>query len=132
MQANITQAWLQCEAMHQQVSTWERNDTKQKSEITIIWSKNNDLIAKNTKANLLIANLQSQFTIATSITQSLTEKRHFSEKLLDPELYKRDKQKLHSWIYILNTKLVDNADCYPTESDKIRYLIGRLTEKALN
>lgn len=132
MQANITQARLQFEAMHQQVSTWERNDTKQKSEIAIIRGENNDLMAKNTKANLLIANLQSQLTVATSTTQSLTEKRHLSEKLPDPELYDGDKQKLRSWIYSLNVKLVGNADRYPTESDKIRYLVGRLTGKALN
>ena len=125
MQANITQARHQFQAMHEQITTCENNNAQLQGE-------NNDLMAKNTKANLLIANLQSQLTVATSTAQSLPGKRHLSEKLPDPELYDGDKQKLRSWIYSLNVKLIGNADRYPTESDKIRYLVGRLTGKALN
>lgn len=89
-------------------------------------------MAKNTRANLLIVNLQSQITAATSAASSLSEKRHLSKKFLDPEMYNEDKQKLRSWIYSLNVKLVSNADRYPMESDKICYSVGRLTGKALN
>lgn len=89
-------------------------------------------MAKNTRANLLIANLQSQSTVATSAASSLPEKHLFSEKLPDLELYNKDKQKLCSWIYSLNVKLVDNADCYSMESNKICYLIRRFTGKILN
>lgn len=53
-------------------------------------------MAKNTKINLLIANLQSQLTIAASTTLSLIEKHHLSKKRSDPELYIKDKQKLCS------------------------------------
>lgn len=37
-----------------------------------------------------------------------------------------------SWIYSLNIKLVSNTNRYPTKSDKIYYLVERLTRKALN
>lgn len=53
-------------------------------------------MAKNRKINLLIANLQSQLNIATSITQFFIEKRYLSEKILNLELYDRNKQKLRS------------------------------------
>lgn len=89
-------------------------------------------MAKNTKVNLLTANLQSQFIVVTSIIQSLTENCYFSKKLSDLKLNKKDKQKLHSWIYSLNVKLVGNADSYSIRSDKIRYLIEYLTGKVLN
>lgn len=89
-------------------------------------------MTKNTKANFFIANLQSQLTIAISITQSLSEKHYFLEKLSNPEFYDKNKQKLCNWIYSLNVILIGNADYYPIESNKIRYLVERLIKKVLN
>ena len=82
MQANITQGCHQFRAMHDQISTWEHSNAQQKTEMASIRDEINDLMAKNTKANLLIANLQSQITVATS-TRTPTRKRHLSEKLPD-------------------------------------------------
>lgn len=47
-------------------------------------------------------------------------------------MYNRNKQKLRNWIFSLNVKLISNLDRYSIESDKICYLVGRLTEKILN
>lgn len=97
MQANITQARHQFKAMHDQFSTWEYSNARQKSEIASIQDQNNDLMTKNTKANLPIAKLQSRITDATSTTSLFTDECQFSEKFPDPKLYDRDKQKLRSW-----------------------------------
>ena len=48
-------------------------------------------MAMNTKTNLLIANLQSQLTIAISTTQSFLGKHYFSGKFLDLEFFDEDK-----------------------------------------
>lgn len=63
MQANIAQGRYQFQAMYDQISTWEHNNALQKPEIAMTQIKNNDLMTKNRKENLLIETLKTKTSL---------------------------------------------------------------------
>src|SRR5450755_1822363 len=117
--------------------------TARDTELNKLQIHNTDLIShtrdlknqiKLQESNLQNARLELQLEqIKSSTSLSLgTFKTAKSFKLPDPNLYKRNRDKIYNWVNKMKSKFRGNADHFLNKSDKVQYILYRLSSNLFN
>jgi hypothetical protein len=117
--------------------------TARNTELNKLQIHNTDLIShtrdlenqiKFQKSNLQNTRLElqlKQIRLSTSLSPG-TFKTAKSFKLPNPDLYERDRDKIHNWINKMKSKLRGNADHFLNKLSKVQYILHRLSSNLFN
>jgi hypothetical protein len=129
--ANFLQ-WLQeaskqvSEALAQKIHTDNLSD-----QATALNAHISTLEETAIEQNAVISELQAQLKEkSVNVSTPVTSQNWKSEKLPDPPIYNGEPELLRPFLASLQTKLVGNADRYPTEQSKLSYSFTRLGGRA--
>lgn len=106
-------------------------------EISQLRENNAAFVAQNAELLETRNRLEDQIDVMTGLMRNFQPQDHerdqrpgSAKKLPDPEPFSGDIKELDGWIKQIALKLRGNANWYPTEQDKLGYVVGRLRGKA--